>query len=64
MENKCSFKKHLEIKSITYCQECKRYMCNKSEKHHSELLDDDHHQYKLDQDTTEIYAGLCKEKIT
>jgi len=62
MENKCSFKNHLEIKAISYCQECKRYMCNKCEKHHLELFGDDHHQYKLGQGTTEIFTGLCKEK--
>jgi len=62
MEIKCSLKNHLEIKAISYCQECKRYMCNKCDKLHSELFNDDHHQYKLDKDTTEIFTGLCKEK--
>ena len=62
MGNKCSLKNHLEIKAISYCQECKRYMCNKCDKLHSELFNDDHHQYKLDKDTNEIFTGLCREK--
>ena len=65
MENKiqkCSLKTHKEIVAISYCQECKIYMCNKCDKLHSELFNDFHHQYKLDKDSTEIFTGLCKEK--
>ena len=32
MENKnkkCSLKKHFEVDAIIYCQECKKYLCNK-----------------------------------
>ena len=38
-------------------------MCNKCEKHHSELFLR-HHQIKLDKnkDINEIFTGLCKEK--
>jgi len=59
---KCSLKTHKEIDAISYCQECKIYICNKCEKHHSELFNDSHHQYKLDKDTIDIFTGLCKEK--
>jgi len=59
---KCSLKAHKDIDAISYCQECKIYICNKCEKHHSELFNDSHHQYKLDKDTTDIFTGLCKEK--
>ena len=65
MENKaqkCSLKTHKEIDAISYCQEYKIYMCNKCDKHHSELFNDGHHQYKIDNDMTEIFTGLCKEK--
>ena len=65
MENKiqkCSLKSHKEIDAISYCQECKIYMCNKCEKYHSELFNDSHHQYKLDKVTTDIFTGLYKEK--
>ena len=37
-------------------------MCNKCNKLHSELFNDEHHQYKLDKDTNEIFTGLCQEK--
>ena len=64
MENKiqkCSLKSHKDIDAISYCQECKIYMCNKCDKHHSELFNDGHHQYKIDKDMAEIFTGLCKE---
>ena len=37
---KCSSKKHTEIDAISYCQNCKKYMCNKCHNYHIELLDD------------------------
>ena len=36
-------------------------MCNKCEKHHSELFKN-HQQYKVDKEHTEIFTGLCNEK--
>jgi hypothetical protein len=41
MENefiKCSLKNHSEIDAITFCQDCKLYMCNKCYNHHTELF--------------------------
>ena len=57
---KCSCKKHEESKAIFYCPECKIYMCNKCDNHHSELFQS-HHQYKLDKDSKLIFTGFCKE---
>ena len=57
---KCSLKKHEEINAISYCQECKIYMCNKCENHHIELFQN-HHEHKLDKDINEIFTGFCKE---
>ena len=57
---KCSCKKHEENKAIFYCPECKIYMCNKCDNHHSELFQS-HHQYKLDKDSKLIFTGFCKE---
>ena len=65
MENKiqkCSLKNHEENDAISYCQECKIYTCNKCEKLHSGLFNDNHHQCKIGNDITEIFTGLCKEK--
>jgi len=61
---KCSLLHHKENNAISFCQECKIYMCNKCEKHHSELFLS-HHQYKFDKeknDINEIFTGFCKEK--
>ena len=59
---KCSLKTYKEIDIISYCQECKIYICNKCDKHHSELFNSGHHEYKIDNDMAEIFTGLCKEK--
>ena len=61
MDNKkCTLKKHEEINAIIYCQECKIFMCNKCENHHSELFQN-HLVYMLDKDISEIFTGYCKE---
>ena len=57
---KCSLDKHKEIDAVSYCQECKIYMCEKCEKFHSELFTN-HHLFKLDEDK-DIFTGLCKEE--
>ena len=59
---KCSLESHKENDSILFCYNCKIYMCNKCEKHHTELFPN-HHQCKLekDKDINEIFTGLCKE---
>ena len=46
---KCSSEYHKENDAISFCQECKIYMCNKCEKYHSELFQR-HHQFKLDKE--------------
>ena len=56
---KCSQKKHENIDAISYCQECRIYMCNKCENLHIELFQD-HHQYKLEKDVLDLFTGLCK----
>ena len=64
MENqkkKCSLKKHSEIDAINYCQECKVYLCNKCNNHHSELFET-HHIYSSNKNINVIFTGFCKEK--
>jgi len=56
---KCSSTKHKENNAISYCEECKIYLCNKCEKPHSELFEN-HHQFKLDTNISELFTGLCK----
>ena len=57
----CSSKQHDKIDAISYCQECKVYMCNKCEKFHSELLQN-HHSYNLDKNLNNIFTGFCNEE--
>ena len=62
MEQKCSNSSHKENIAISFCQECKIYMCNKCDKLHSEFIEN-HHQFKLEKEKTvdEIFTGLCKQ---
>ena len=43
---KCSLIDHKENEAISFCQECKIYMCKKCEKYHSELFKY-HHAYEI-----------------
>ena len=58
---KCSLIEHKESNAILFCYDCKIFMCNKCEKHHSELFRN-HQQFKLDKDITEIFTGYCNEE--
>ena len=60
-KKKCSLTEHGEIDAISFCNECKIYMCNKCEKIHSGLLKH-HFVYSLDQNFTNIFTGTCKVK--
>ena len=59
----CSSQKHRENKAISFCYECKIYMCNKCENCHLEIFQN-HHQTKIDKNKNilEIFSGLCNEK--
>jgi len=64
MENinkNCSLPDHKELTAISYCQECKIYMCNKCEKIHSGLCLN-HHKFNLDKNLKEIFTGFCLEE--
>ena len=62
MEKKCSTKKHSEIDAIYYCQDCKKFFCNKCETYHFELFED-HQLFKLEKNIIweNIFTGYCKE---
>ena len=57
-QKKCSNKKHAEIDAISYCQECKKYFCNKCQSHH---IDIDHKVINLNQ-VNEVFIELCQEE--
>ena len=58
---KCSSQKHKEITAISYCENCKVYMCNKCENFHSDLFIN-HTLHKINKDNTEILSIYCEEK--
>jgi len=57
---KCFSDEHKEIDAISFCPECKIYMCNKCDNFHSSFFKN-HHSYNYNKDD-EIFTGLCKEK--
>ena len=64
MENivhiKCSSKIHQENNAISYCQECRLYLCEKCLQIHQELYN--HNQLNINENQSEIFTGICKEK--
>ena len=57
---KCSSIEHEEKDAISFCFECKVYMCNKCESFHSKLCKN-HHWFNLDKNINEIFTGFCTE---
>ena len=60
VQKKCSSEEHKEINAISFCPECRIYMCNKCENLHSPLHKN-HQTYKLNKEE-EIFTGFCQEK--
>ena len=62
MENKikCFSDEHKEIDAISFCPECKIFICNKCENIHSSFFKK-HNVHKINNDE-EIFTGFCKEK--
>jgi len=58
-KKKCSSNKHPEVDAISYCQECKKYFCNKCQNFHSEIFED-HKIINLNQ-LDEVFIDKCKE---
>ena len=59
-KRKCSSSKHPEIDAISYCQDCKKYFCNKCQNMHSDLLED-HKPINLN-NLNEVFIDKCKEE--
>ena len=62
MENKikCFSEEHKGIDAISFCQECRIYMCNKCENIHSSFFKN-HNAINLNK-LDEIFTGFCPEK--
>ena len=62
MENykkKCSNEEHTNIDAISYCQDCKIYICNKCSNLHQGLFKN-HITYNID-NNKEIFINNCEE---
>ena len=63
MENQkkmCSLKKHSNFEAISYCKECRKYLCNKCQKYHSELFED-HNLINLNKNLNKIFIDICND---
>jgi hypothetical protein len=63
MENQrqnCSSSKHSNIDAVSYCQQCKIYLCNKCLNFHAELFDK-HILINLNKDFKNIFIEDCKK---
>ena len=56
---KCSNKLHKEVDSISFCEQCKMFMCNKCLNYHKELFEN--HQLINLNKNNEIFIDLCKK---
>ena len=59
--NKCSSKKHKEINAVSFCENCKIYLCNKCQNLHSDLFEN-HSIYNVAKDILEISSLYRNEK--
>ena len=59
-KEKCSLNEHKENDAISFCPDCKIFMCIKCDKIHSGLCQK-HHPYNLN-NMNEVFIGICKEK--
>ena len=57
---KCSLKKHEDIDAISYCQDCRKYLCNKCQNNHFEYLED--HKVIDLKKINEEFIDICKEE--
>ena len=53
-KKKCFCSSHVESNAISYCEQCKIFMCNKCLNYHKELFKN-HQQYNIDKNNSEIF---------
>ena len=59
-QKKCFSEEHKEIDAVTFCPECRIYMCNKCANYHLPFFKN-HHPFNLNKED-EIFTGFCNEK--
>ena len=57
---KCSAKSHSEINAISYCEQCKKFMCNKCLNYHKEFFED-HRLINIENNLKELFIDNCRE---
>ena len=60
-KKKCFKMEHKDMNAISYCEDCKIYICNKCLFHHNELFSA-HKVKNLNNNNKDIFIGICKEK--
>ena len=60
-QKKCFSEEHKNINAISFCPECRIYMCNKCENLHSSLFKK-HNYFKLNKDIDILFTVFCQEK--
>lgn len=58
---KCSSNKHKDTNAISYCINCKLYLCNKCQKMHSEFYEE-HNLINLDKDLNNFFIDECNKE--
>jgi len=58
-KRKWCLNKHSEIDAVSYCQDCKKYFCNKCQNFHSEIFED--HQIINLNKINEVFIDKCNE---
>ena len=59
-KKKCFCSSHIESNAISYCEQCKIFMCNKCLNYHKELFKN-HQQYNIDKNNNDIFIDICKQ---
>ena len=57
---KCSYSAHKELDAISFCEQCKIFMCSKCLNYHNGLFEN-HQQYNIDKNNDDIFIDICKE---
>lgn len=58
---KCSSNKHQNIDAISYCFNCKKYLCNKCQIFHTDLFEN-HILSNSEQELNDIFEDICKQE--
>ena len=58
---KCSSNRHTNLDAVSFCHNCKKYLCNKCQIFHSDLFEN-HISSNVDKEDNDIFENICKEE--